>query len=1253
MRVSFNEAADSIRGWVRIGGVAALVLAAFLPAAASASSCQSNAPAGQVHNWSDSASWSSCNNRAPQTGDTATILSGHVITLDTATNVISGLTINSGGSLLSTGGNRRINIKGTLLNNGSLDIRSTTTRDNYINASGGDLMLSGSASSVWYVDYLNLNWDSTNILFKAGDSFTLNLTGDTPFQGIYGSKTINSGGNSTATVVAAQAGTQTLSTYGVTYPHLVTSGSGAKTFDTWTTATILGNLTIGAGTTLDGSSGASLAGNLTISGTLVAATTRWTLNGTSPQTISAPASFRQLTLNNSQGLTLNGDLTVTSNLNLTAGRIATNAYKVILGTSGNACTSGLVTRSVGAWVNGNVAMNFTGGAYYGVDCTFPVGDSGNYAPIRAVVYDTGWVIGYTTAGDHADTTAGLSGVDPAHSANRSWTLATGGIAISNAYTATFSFCNTAGSADCLVNDVDAGSTTGSFIVTEYTASAWTPVTVGTRGSTSTAATGLTALGTFAVGQPAPISLDHVRLEYSSTACTGNDTATVVVKACENSSCTSLVQNSFMITLTSANAFVQWPNGSNTIAVAVSGGSETQTLTATWAQSTTLSGTVTGYTTSVVCSTGGSEAACGTLPITFSTCSFDVVESGKSANTPVNTKLSGTAFSLDLVSINTSTTVSAVDIVDATTSACTSTTYTALASGTPCSGSLPMSIARNARQCFNFNYAGSVRNAKMRVKFSAWPYYNCSSDNFAVRPTSGFTLTSTKATGTDASATTKLRAGAGTFDLVATPVAALTSFAGPANLTTAGFVLGGDANQTAGTVAGASTLAADGSGHFAADGFTYSEVGTFSLAAGAVDDGGWFANVDAVKSPAECNVGSASNSLSGGLYGCAVGSSASGVFGRFYPDHFSVTGTLLPRSDLLATTGTINAGSSSLTVGSSGPIAVGKNIVVVGAGKDGIPLQTTVSAVSGTTVTLAAAATTSVVTANVYAYSSASLSGFTYMNEPMLLLQTITALNGAATPATTVNYAKSTGYAKLAASGNLGIAAANTSPALPSGRLTSSGASGDWVSGVGTFAVPLTVSRASAPDGPYDSLNITAAPVDSDGVTVSSAASLATTKSRYGRIRLFNRNGSELLDLPLTMNIEYWAGDSSGWQKNTLDTLTLISASNFALDFPASTANHLAACETAISVGGSAPSYSLSLSKPGAGNDGWADVTLNLGSAAVGKQCSAVGGAGAADVSLNMPWLQFSWRTVGLDNPTARARFGGYRSGPVIHRRELF
>ncbi|QTN26493.1 hypothetical protein HZ993_14270 [Rhodoferax sp. AJA081-3] len=159
--------------------------------------------------------------------------------------------------------------------------------------------------------------------------------------------------------------------------------------------------------------------------------------------------------------------------------------------------------------------------------------------------------------------------------------------------------------------------------------------------------------------------------------------------------------------------------------------------------------------------------------------------------------------------------------------------------------------------------------------------------------------------------------------------------------------------------------------------------------------------------------------------------------------------------------------------------------------------------------------------------------------------------------------------------------------------------------------------------------------------------------RSGRLQLQNAYGSEFLALPIPIAIQFWNG---GWQPNLADTCTVIPASAFSWQFPAGAAprpNNLAACESRITVGGAAPSYTLTLSAPGAANAGWADLTLNLGATALAanSQCTVVGGPGATDVPTNMPWLQFNW-TGAVGNPRARATFGSFRS-PLIYRRENY
>lgn len=238
----------------------------------------------------------------------------------------------------------------------------------------------------------------------------------------------------------------------------------------------------------------------------------------------------------------------------------------------------------------------------------------------------------------------------------------------------------------------------------------------------------------------------------------------------------------------------------------------------------------------------------------------------------------------------------------------------------------------------------------------------------------------------------------------------------------------------------------------------------------------------------------------------------------------------------------------------------------------------------------------------------------------------------------------------------------------------------------TWAKPVTLSQSTAVAGTLTSasiaattfvdgvgtasptFNFTASPsipssaaihaLDTDGVA-SIAASVGppviagtegTVPLRSGRVRVLNAYGSELLALPVPTVFEYYASAASGWVTGT-DTCTVLGAGNFAFSFPVNATNNLAACETAVAVAGVNPRPTVTLSAPGAGNSGWADLTLNLGAVA-GNQCTAVGGAGGAATTANAPWLQFNWLGAGVANPTSRVTFGVYKS-PLIYRRENY
>lgn len=148
-------------------------------------------------------------------------------------------------------------------------------------------------------------------------------------------------------------------------------------------------------------------------------------------------------------------------------------------------------------------------------------------------------------------------------------------------------------------------------------------------------------------------------------------------------------------------------------------------------------------------------------------------------------------------------------------------------------------------------------------------------------------------------------------------------------------------------------------------------------------------------------------------------------------------------------------------------------------------------------------------------------------------------------------------------------------------------------------------------------------VDADNVTSQGFAE-ASTNIRSGRLWAANAYGSELLDLPVPMQLQYLS--SNGWVLNAADNCT-------ALTLPTATSglnNTLkskttASMKYAPAVGGQ---VGFSLSKPGLGNTGIVDIDMSI-------------------VRGGNTWLT-------LSNPTDRACFGacGPRA-PVIFLRERY
>ena len=132
------------------------------------------------------------------------------------------------------------------------------------------------------------------------------------------------------------------------------------------------NITINSGASVTFSSGSNLsvAGTITNSGTLNNTLGTITLCGSSSQTFPG-TTLHNLTVNNSAGITLSGNLTITDSLILTNGIITTGVNRLIVSnTSGTSITG----QSSSSYVNGNLRQYVAAGNTY----NFPVGTSSNY-----------------------------------------------------------------------------------------------------------------------------------------------------------------------------------------------------------------------------------------------------------------------------------------------------------------------------------------------------------------------------------------------------------------------------------------------------------------------------------------------------------------------------------------------------------------------------------------------------------------------------------------------------------------------------------------------------------------------------------------------------------------------------------------------------------------------------------------------------------------------------------------------------------
>lgn len=583
----------------------------------------------------------------------------------------------------------------------------------------------------------------------------------------------------------------------------------------------------------------------------------------------------------------------------------------------------------------------------------------------------------------------------------------------------------------------------------------------------------------------------------------------------------------------------------------------------------------------------------------SAAAFDCLETGvntpwvpstSGAVKPLYTKLTSTNFSFDVAALRTdgnleSNYVAAggnpksalVELFDNTTPAASCSAYASpVASKVVTFESGTFSGTAGRVKTANFSIASARSKLLCRVKecttaactaFTTVPPA-CATDQFAVRPKQ-FAVTAPSMNNATLSGAPSAKAGA-VFTLEA--AAGVTSGYSGTPGVDASKVLDHNAVAIASATLSGSFAAGNGA-KASGTSFTYQDVGSLQFLADAVVDS-TFTAVD--QSHADCVVGSTSNTLNAGKYGCDIGSVASAKLGRWYPSHYSFSGTLTP---------------------------------------------------------------------------SCAAGGFTYMDEDALgvslTVKAHASSGGAASASDPVVSRYTTGYPRLApitfSGDNAGMAVAVTrleSPAFAAMPNTSL-----WSAGQLLINDSYAFAKLTSPDGPYDSFKLKASIADPDGsIFVNTTNETNSTRIRHGQLRMSNVYGSERINLPVPLEARYWNG--ALYVTNTLDSCTTLSLSSIALS---NYTGNLAACETQISpatvqtlTNGKLPGSGLVLSKPGQGNSGSVQLTLNVGSTATGSTCMSASASGAT--AAQRYWFG--------SNPSARASFGIFRS-PLIYLRENY
>jgi MSHA biogenesis protein MshQ len=309
-------------------------------------------------------------------------------------------------------------------------------------------------------------------------------------------------------------------------------------------------------------------------------------------------------------------------------------------------------------------------------------------------------------------------------------------------------------------------------------------------------------------------------------------------------------------------------------------------------------------------------------------------------------------------------------------------------------------------------------------------------------------------------------------------------------------------------------------------------------------------------------------------------------------------------------------------------------------------------------------------------AACSAGGFTYHGQPFgyTTAPVITATAVAADGATTTNYTTDQ-FFKLSPTTLNGRTYSNPGATLDTSGLPDTTVD-PAIARPSPGVVTLTFSAGSglafakgAPQAPFDAeIQLAINVEDSDGVVAVGAGPLGNpvtfgtapggipfvggSEIRYGRIRVGTAVGSELVDLPVPMRAEHYAGSGIGFVTNAADVCT----SDLSLTFPpTSYTKNLNAGETCVRDSGAPGGSGLGCAAVADPSIRYSEPPVN-GDFRLQLAAPGAGNQGSVGIVATVPaWLEFDWNTAaaGEESPAGQATFGVY-SGErrLIYTREI-